>query len=210
MNISIINGSPRITNSNSEILAKMLVDTLGAKHSYHKMKISTATKELADNDIKHLRKADCIVLAFPLYIDAIPSHLLRFLPKLGELICEKNAMVYALVNCGFYEGMQTHIALDIIKNWADKYKIDWGQGIGVGAGEMLPFNKSIPLGHGPLKNLGIALSELSENIIQKRNAENIYISPNFPKFAYRLSATFFNWHPQARKNGIKIADIKSN
>jgi hypothetical protein len=60
------------------------------------------------------------------------------------------------------------------------------QGIGQGASEMLPFIKNVPLGHGPLKNMGNALNVLVENIQNKQKGKDILFSPNFPYMGWRF------------------------
>jgi hypothetical protein len=120
---------------------------------------------------------------------------------------QKQIYVYIIANNGFYEGKQNKIALEIMKNWCDKTGFIYGQGIGNGAGEMLPYIKNVPLGHGPLKNLGKALDEVIKNMQNKQEGENIYLSPNFPYSAWKFMATNVFWNAQAKKNGITKRDI---
>lgn len=92
------------------------------------------------------------------YIDSIPSHLLRFLVDLEEhTFQKKDIMVYIIVNNGFYEGKQNRIVIEQMKHWCKAVDLKWGQAIGIGAGEMLPLIKDIPLGYGPQKILGTQL-----------------------------------------------------
>ena len=83
-------------------------------------------------------------------------------------------MIYAVANNGFFEGKQNEIAIGQIKIWSEKINAKWGQGIGIGSGEMLPYLKNVPLGKEPIRNLGEGLENLCENILSLRNGENIY------------------------------------
>ena len=98
-----------------------------------------------------------------------------------------------------------------MKNWCEKVKADWGQGIGVGAGELLPYLKKYPLGQGPLKNLGKVLDEFSANIRTLKSDEDIYINPNWLKSLYFFQATI-SWILKGRKNNLRVRELfrKSN
>ena len=153
---------------------------------------------------------DVLILAFPLYIDALPSHLFRMIIDLEAYLKSepnKDLYVYALVNNGFYEGHQSHIAFDILQNWCVRCGIHFGYGIGQGAGEMLDSLEKVPLGHGPLKNLGVHINHLAENIQAKRTEPAVLFSPNFPRFAWKFMATHFFWNTTAKKNGLTKKDI---
>lgn len=153
---------------------------------------------------------DALVFAFPLYIDAVPSHLLRMLISLEEYMIagpQKETCVYVIVNNGFYEGKQNHIAIKIIQNWCIKCGINFGQGIGQGAGEMMGFIDKVPMGHGPLKKLGGALSVLADNLNSGSSGETLLFSPNFPCFGWRFMGTHFFWNTTAKQNGLKPAEL---
>jgi hypothetical protein len=115
--------------------------------------------------------------------------------------------VYALVTCGFYEGQQTRLAIAMLQSWCDKSGLVWGQAVGNGAGEMLNMNRKIPLGRGPNTNLGKALEQLCSNIRNGQSGEILYVSPNFPRLAWKMSATYMFWQPQAKANGISRKQI---
>lgn len=207
MNIAMINGSPKLSKSNSGFMLKALKASLPIEHNITLYNISK--KPLADEQYIELCHVDVLVFAFPLYIDAIPSHLFRMLVALeGYLKAEmkEKISVYILVNNGFYEGHQNYIAIEIMKNWCKRCELHFGQGIGQGAGEMLGFMQDVPFSKGPLKNLAKAVSSLSNNIVNQSTGELVLLNPIFPHFAWIRSAHFF-WHSQAKQNGLKRKDI---
>ena len=80
-----------------------------------------------------------LCLCFPLYVDALPSHLIEFL-ALAEAHCREHAChfrVYALGNNGFIEGRQNRPALRMLRAWCERANLPYGGGIGIGGGAML-------------------------------------------------------------------------
>ncbi len=205
MKIALINGSPKAGKNNSGWFLEKLETCLGKEHEISRY--NAAKQYIADYTT--LYQMDAIVFAFPLYIDAVPSHLFRMMVEMEKSKNgEKEPFVYTIVNNGFYEGRQSRIVLDIVKNWCARAGLRYGQGIGQGAGEMVGFIDYVPLGHGPLKNLGEAIKDLAQNIEALKSGEDILFSPNWPRFAWRYMATHSFWHKLAKKNGLKIRDIK--
>lgn len=207
MKIAFINGSPKAKNSSSESVLSVLKPMLIDKNEIIDYNLRTST--LSNEEIKSIGECSILIFAFPLYVDAVPSHLISCLYEMEMFFKEqltKDKMVYALGNCGFYEGNQNTIALDIVKNWSIKAGLKWGQGIGIGGGGMLPMLKSVPDGKGPKKNLSKALKIMANNITNRNTDENIFINPNIPKFIYKLGAES-DWRQQIKENGLKKKDI---
>lgn len=207
MRIAMINGSPKLGESNSGFMLKSLSTFISAAHEITHYNINK--KPLTDEQYKELCSMDALVFAFPLYFDAIPSHLLKMLVTLETYLknlTAKKISVFVLVNNGFFEGKQNHIAIEIMENWCIRNGLHFGQGIGNGAGEMLGSIQNIPLGHGPLKNLGKAMETFAKLLMEQSNGKPVLINPNFPYFAWLYSARAF-WHSQAKKNGLKRKNI---
>ncbi len=208
MKIAMMNGSPKLGNSNSGILLKMLGEMIDTEHKITHYNINK--KPLTDEQYIELCHVDTLIFAFPLYIDAIPAHLFRMMITLEGYLkreVKHNISVYVIINNGFYEGHQNHIAVEIMENWCKRCGLHFGQAIGQGAGEMLGSTQNVPLGRGPNKNLGKAMQSLANNINTKSTGETILSSPNFPHFAWKLGATLY-WQLEAKKNDLKIRDIK--
>lgn len=105
MKVALINGSPKISGSASSAILQDLRSLLEAdsnaicEYHFRKPVVSpTAVAALSDSDV--------LVFAFPLYVDGIPSHLLSCLVQLEQSLAKVNReiTVYAVANCGFYEG----------------------------------------------------------------------------------------------------------
>lgn len=208
MKISLINGSPKVKDSASGLILKELQTLLSPEHEI--VNLHFTKKQPCKNDLKLLQDCDVMVFAFPLYVDSLPSHLLSCLISLEEYL--KNAAfsqtctVYAMANCGFYEGHQNTLALDIVKAWCARAGVIWGGGLGIGAGGMLPMISGITAGQGPKKNLSSALYTLSDWISHKETGENICFSPNFPRILYKLAGEM-GWRQAVKNNGLSRRDL---
>ena len=209
MKISIINGSPKAGRSNSEILGNYLLSLLKDNEIRKYYSISVRLDDKIKNQIYN---SDVLIFLFPLYVDGIPSNLLKLLVEFEkEKVVNPATRVYCVVNNGFYEGKQNRLAILQIKNWCEKVKARWGQGIGVGAGELLPYLKKCKLEQGPLKNLGKALEKFSINILILKNDKDIYINPNWLRSLYFFQGSI-SWILKGRKNNLRVRELfrKSN
>jgi hypothetical protein len=204
MKIIIINGSPKTLKSNSEILGNYLFPLLKENNI---KKYYSIYFQLNDKTKNEIYNSDVLIFIFPLYVDGIPSNLLKLLIKFEkENVIRPKTKIYCIVNNGFYEGKQNFLALLHMKNWCKKVNAKWGQGIGIGSGELLPYLKKFKLGQGPLKNLEKILSRFSRNILTLNGDKNIYINPNWPKSLYFIQGSI-SWILKARKNNIKIREL---
>ena len=204
MKIIIINGSPKTIKSNSEILGNYLFPLLKENNI---KKYYSIYFQLNDKTKNEIYNSDVLIFIFPLYVDGIPSNLLKLLVKFEkENVVRPKTKIYCIVNNGFYEGKQNFLALLHMKNWCKKVNAKWGQGIGIGSGELLPYLKKFKLGQGPLKNLEKILSRFSRNILTLNSDKNIYINPNWPKSLYFIQGSI-SWILKARKNNLKIREL---
>ena len=204
MKIIIINGSPKTIKSNSEILGNYLFPLLKENNI---KKYYSIYFQLNDKTKNEIYNSDVLIFIFPLYVDGIPSNLLKLLVKFEkENVVRPKTKIYCIVNNGFYEGKQNFLALLHMKNWCKKVNAKWGQGIGIGSGELLPYLKNLRLGQGPLRNLEKTLNILSRNILTLNSDKNIYINPNWPKSLYFIQGSI-SWILKARKNNLKIREL---
>lgn len=124
--ISIIDGSPKKT-SNSSYFLSLLTKNLKDDYIVHKL-----YHEKLDDIINNIKKADTLVIAFPLYVDAPPSKLLELMEKYPN---DKN--LYIICNCGFLEVKHNDIAVKIIETWSHHHLLGTFK---IGAGEVLGNN----------------------------------------------------------------------
>lgn len=209
MIISLINGSPKAKDSCSQYLLSEIKNLLDEDNEIYEF--NTRAGILPTKSLETLRNSDALVIAFPLYFDSLPSHLLKFLEALEIYFNNKDLSkikVYAISNCGFYEGEQNKISLKIIENWCHKCGMIFAGGLGIGAGPVVKEFLNIKLGSGLKKNLGIALNNFCTNILNDSVYSNVYTTINYPKRLYILQGNL-SWTSQAKKNGLKKQDIYS-
>lgn len=203
LRIALINGSPKAKDSASgcllEEMKELLKDNVLTEYHFQKS-VLKSSEEVLNHDV--------LVFSFPLYVDGVPSHLLRCLEELSlQLQGQKaNIRVYAICNSGFYEGHQNQYALQIIKNWCVKNGLLWGQGIGIGGGGMVLSLRNVPHGQGPKKNISKALDTMVGSILSGDSMENIYVDPGIPRFLYKLAAEM-GWRQECKKNGLKVKEL---
>ena len=89
--------------------------------------------------LEQLRDARAVVFGMPLYVDGVPSHVLRFLEEM-EVFCRENGLklrVYCVANNGFIEGKQNEPLMQVFENFCARTGLAWGGGVGIGGGVML-------------------------------------------------------------------------
>lgn len=206
MKICIINGSPKAVENTSGLLIRALASKFRETDEAKLHRV--ASKGFQEALYRDIAESETLVFAFPLYVDSIPSHLLRLLDDLAEKrILSAQTRVYCMINNGFFEGTQNRIAAEQMKNWSLAAGLSWGQALCVGAGEMLPFLKEIPPGHGPYGKLDKALNIFTENLLNRKTGEDLFLSPKFPRALWRFQASHSVWLPRAKKNGLKRKDL---
>lgn len=104
-------------------------------------KVTLKLRTPADHDpiLNELRDAQNVVFALPLYVDGVPSHVLRFLEKM-EAFCKENGLhlrVCCIANNGFIEGKQNEPLMQHFENFCTRAGLTWGGGVGIGGGVML-------------------------------------------------------------------------
>ncbi len=203
MTAALIDASPKRKGSTSSIL-------LGKLRELCPPGIRTEETALHTSDVpagvkETLQSAGVWVIACPLYVDSVPSHLLSCLMELEPLGPEHpGRTVYAIVNCGFYEGEQAALALKILENWCAKAGFVWGGGLGMGGGGAIPTLTATE--KGPMVPICRALAGLGERIARGEGGENQYCTVAFPRFLYRLAGQM-GWRQGIRQNGGRAKDL---
>ncbi len=104
-------------------------------------KITKKLRTPADhaNILEELKDAQAVVFCLPLYVDGIPSHVLRFMTEM-EKYCKDNSLtlhLYCIANNGFIEGKQNEPLMQSFEHFCSRAGLSWGGGVGIGGGVML-------------------------------------------------------------------------
>ena len=205
MKIALINGSPKVKDSASGVLLKDVKGYLGEKAET--VQLGFHSSAVSEEVIEELSAADAWVFSYPLYVDGIPGHLLSCLIQLEEAGWQNRRIsIYGIVNCGFYEGTQTALALRLLRNWSIKAGFICSGGVGVvGGGGLAMMPKTEP-GYGPKAPIDKSLAALSDSIFKRKVQENHYVSVALPRFLYKMGAQI-GWRQMMRANGGKGKDL---
>ena len=181
MKITLINGSPKRRDSASGVILSQLKGYMKSDASLCELHFFTPHPQ--PEQLQAAADSDVLIFAFPLYVD-----------------------VYAILNCGFYEGCQNAVAIKMMENWCCRSGLEWGYGIGAGGGGMVSALANVPAGRGPGASLGKALCRLAEDSAAQRAGETVFVQMDFPRFAYKAAAEM-GWRQAVKKNGMKTKEI---
>ena len=88
------------------------------------------------------------------------------------------------------------------EHFAIRAGLGWGYGIGIGSGGMM-LSSAANSAQGPLANVYVALSELSDRmILGETGCENQFVTPKYPRFLYKLGGNM-GWRQLAKRTGTQ-------
>ena len=96
----IYNGSPRRSGSNSALILKKVLETLGDRVEIRDLKEVNKWAEWADT----FKRENHVMFFMPLYVHAMPSHVMAFIEKLQV----SRGSISFFVQSGFPESSQSH------------------------------------------------------------------------------------------------------
>ena len=128
----ILNGSPRAPRSHSRRLADLAAGC---------WKGNTVCRDILGADLNELcaetSRASHVLLVFPLYADALPVPLLKFLTALEESPPQSRPVVSVLINCGFLEPHQNDVAVEMVRLFCRQNGYPFGSALKIGSGEAI-------------------------------------------------------------------------
>ena len=113
--------------------------------------------------LEQLRDAQAVVFGLPLYVDGVPSHVLRFMEEM-ETFRRENSLkfnVYCIANNGFIEGKQNEPLMQVFGHFCTRAGLVWGGGVGIGGGVMLNVTRILFIVDIAMLTLNIVLSVLN-------------------------------------------------
>ena len=125
-----------------------------------------------DRILAQLRSADAVVFCLPLYVDGVPSHVLRFMEAM-EVFCRQNSLhlkVYCIANNGFIEGRQNEPLMQIFEHFCTRAGLSWSGGVGIGGGVMLNVTRILFLVDIGLLAMNTLLSVINTGIFFPKDA----------------------------------------
>ena len=196
----LLNGSMRNKDGNSAKLAKQLAKRLEKEVEFVDLK--DWMKDMPGL-VKKLEAAPAIVFCIPLYVDGLPSQVIRLMEKFEKEYRGDKKKIYVLANMGLYESSQLVNLFSAVTQWSRKMGFDYCGGLGVSAGELLGgLMEMIPFGRGPIRKTSEGMDLLACAINSESKTYDIYAEPKgFPKWLF-IQIANVNWDRTAKKNGI--------
>jgi hypothetical protein len=202
-------GSPRARGT-SHSLGEALLEMLAARGwSTYQEQINPALRSTRRWDLlsDNLRKADLVVLAFPLYVDQLPGAVIAGLERIEQDLAAaplaSRPRFLAIGNCGFPEAHHIDPALEITRLYALQLGWEWAGGLALGGGEMIhgaPLAEAGGRALHLLQALELTAAALDQDQPVPQQAVDLFAKPVIPAFLYRWMGGF-GWKQRARQLG---------
>lgn len=205
---ALLCASPRGRASTSHALLDDLADALaayarvGATACPDLLRLScTPSGGLAGGD---LEGADALVVAYPLYVDGLPSGLVALLERLvREGSLPPGIPVYAVGNLGFYESAQLMPSLSQLRAYCGESGASWEGGVAVGGGGMVLPTMGEPRMGTLRRRVSEAVDQLAIALLCGSSLGVVEARCPLPRRAYALAANH-QWKRAAREANVDL------
>ena len=201
----LLKASMRSENGNSAVLARELAEGLQGEYEFLDLK---KYRNSMEDLMNALEDASAVVLCAPLYVDGLPSQLIRLMELFEAEYQGRSKRIYVLANMGLYESSQMVNLFEAVRQWCVKMGFEYCGGLGVSAGELIGVLMQIlPFKGWPTSRIAKGMSCLQEAVNNGNKIEDLYTEPyGFPRWLY-LEIANRNWNNLAKKNGLKPEDL---
>ena len=197
--------------STSEVLAGHLAQRLQAHgvettmlHVARVLRTEARTVDL----LQAVDAADLFVLAFPLYVDALPYLATQALERIAAHRQVQPppapAAFLAIANCGFPEAYHNDTALAVCQQFAAAAGFCWAGGLALGAGGAIngrPLAQAGGMARHVVRALDLTAAALAACQPAPQEAVALLVRPLMPLRAYTFMGDL-GWRMQARRNGV--------
>ena len=155
-----------------------------------------------------LSDVSTIVLCMPLYVDGIPSQVIRLMELFERKYNGDPKNIYILANMGLYESRQLINLVEQVKLWCRDLHFDCKGALCLSAGELIGvLMQHIPFKGWPSFKMAEGMDRLAEAIDKNESIPDIYAEPKaFPRSLY-IKIANDNWNRTAKLNGIRPDDL---
>ena len=146
--------------------------------------------------LEQLRDAQAVVFGLPLYVDGVPSHVLRFMEEM-ETFCREHGLkfhVYCIANNGFIEGKQNEPLMQVFEHFCTRAGLVWGGGVGIGGGVMLNVTRILFVVDIAILLLNMVLSAAQGGSLFPRDALWDFTSSALLLLYFNLGVVFYLAH----------------
>ncbi|MDD3905366.1 MAG: hypothetical protein PHS46_02420 [Candidatus Omnitrophica bacterium] len=208
--VLILNGSPKQDGGVSGNIGNRILSSLAVKGMRGVMIriIDVAgSKERLDVLVDQINNSEAIILSCPLYIDSIPSYVIRAIEHIGESRKKTggaNVRLAVIMHCGFPEAFHNDVAIRIFRQFAIESRFEWIGGMAFGMAPIIN-NKLITF---QCKNIDKAIKSMTDAIYSgtaiPEKAITLIARPFMPTMLYTCVGNIL-WRMIAFKNkALKI------
>lgn len=196
---TLINGSPKLINSNSLYFLNIVNANLERTVLYE------LKKDSYEDICENIKLSDTVIFAFPLYVDSPPSITLKFLDYIiDKKIDVEGKNIYIIINCGFREGEQNITGLNVMKRWCNKTKAIYKGSILIGAGEIVGKSRYKLVSKKALKKI----KEFSFYVMNKKLCSDIITTMDFLNNKIYCYMANLSWNKKGKKNKLTNQQLK--
>ena len=222
-NSLLLIGSPKIKHrSTSAILGEHVLEilkTAGCTTDILHLKASLNREKGQTELCLAVDRADLVILAFPLYIDALPHLVTRAFEVIAThnktLTDKKNQQIFTIINNGFPEYDQNALALAICHCFAEQSGFSWAGSLAMGAGEALGGEQELtqskrqgpPVKH-VIKALDMAGTALAKGVTVPFETQRLISKSPIPLVSFGIWRWMFKkfgknfWIQKANEKGV--------
>jgi len=211
----LVVGSPRTKSSNSHFIGKYLIEKIGERgwsvdeeFAYQAIK----NQDVMTRILKKIDDSDLVILVFPLYVDSLPSQMIKFLENVNEQRKGKGGpqpRLVAICQSGFPESNHCDFAVRISQFFARDSGFDWAGGLSIGGGSAVHGVDLNELG-GMARNLRKALELTAASLVNGGDvpveAKELTNKGVLAPWMLRLIVNR-SWKKQCKVNGVDIRAI---
>ena len=215
---ALLVGSAKVKGTSaSEHLARALMGRLAARGVMCELHFATEfvhERAPALAAARAMAAAEMLVLATPLYVDALPALATRALELIARerLDSETDARFLPLINCGFPEPEHTRTAIRITRHFAAAAGYRFAGALPLGAGGTVTSERNLDEPRPPVAHVVRALELTADALMVDgcvpQTALDEIIKPPLPDAMYRLVADMgFRW--QAHQHGTRQRELRA-
>lgn len=136
-------GSPKGPSSNSYSIGRYMLERLceaGWTTDLDFIYQATRDDSRMRNAVEKMDASDLVILSFPLYVDSLPTQMIKFLEQVdaqGRKLEGMKQRLTAVCQSGFPESHQNDCALGMCRIFALESGFEWAGGLAVGGGSAI-------------------------------------------------------------------------
>ncbi|MCR4952014.1 MAG: hypothetical protein K6A40_11900 [Solobacterium sp.] len=196
-----LNGSVRGKNANSYAFGRQLMSFMTEESGF--CHISTYLNDLSAL-VETCADADTLVFCVPLFVDGLPSQVLRFQRAFEKEYAGPAKNVYVLANMGLYETEQLNNLNEMMRLWCRTMDFSLKGCLSIGAGELL----RVLMDTEPFcRDLKETMKRFARAVESGEKTETLTAGPSFFPRSLYIAVANVSFCLTAKRNKLHIRDL---